>query len=309
MISYIINKLWNFAYNTFVVNWQDLTLSFGASLVAVSLVLAIEIYYVGYRNSGLKRIISSRSRSTVIDIVYFILYTTGLVTFFAVLLSAGIPFFLASIVKETLHFDIGQGIPSWLHLIAYLVCADFMAYWQHRLMHRIPALWKIHEFHHSAEEFNAITVFREHPLDRALNVIAMTVPAVLLGIPIVDFPLFLTIYGLIGYVKHSQIPWHGWVGKWIIQSPRDHLIHHSKIIEHHDTNFANNFAIWDHLFGTYYKGSNLEPVLGLDDNPFNRRGAIVDTLQAQFRFLCALRDGGVELLRGRERRRSENPAD
>lgn len=297
MISHIADKLWNFIHHTFIAGWQEMAWSFAASLAAALLVLIVEVRYVGYANSGLKRIFSSPSRSTISDIVYFILYTTGAITLLALAFSAGIPFFFASTLKGALNLNAGQIFPAWLHLPLYLVAADFMAYWQHRLMHRIPALWKIHEFHHSAEEFNTITVFREHPLDRAINVIAMMIPAIVIGVPVVAFPLFMTVYGLIGYVKHSRIPWHGWVGKWVIQSPRDHLIHHSKTEEHHDTNFANNFAIWDHLFGTYYKGSDFKPILGLEDNPFNRRGTIVDTYQTQVRFLGALAGSGVSLVK------------
>ncbi|TGX50362.1 sterol desaturase family protein [Sphingomonas gei] len=306
MISHVTDKLWHFVHNTFIAGWQELMLSFAASILAAALVLVIEARYVGYANSGLKRIFFTPSRSTILDLVYFILYTTGVITLLAIAFSAGIPFFFASALKNALNLDVGPMLPTWIHLPVYLIAADFMAYWQHRLMHRIPALWKIHEFHHSAEEFNTITVFREHPLDRAINVIAMTVPAIVIGVPVVAFPLFMTIYGLIGYVKHSRIPWHGWIGKWVIQSPRDHLIHHSKIQEHHDTNFANNFAIWDHLFGTYYTGSNFKPVLGLEANPFNRRGAIVDTCQTQFRFFKALSESGADIWRKRSaRKRSE----
>lgn len=281
-------KLWGFIQQTFIADWQGLALSFLASILAAGLVLCVEVAYVGYARSGLKRILSDRSHSTVLDIAYFIAHTTGIITLAAALLSAGIPFMLAGAIRKMLQLDIGHNFPAWGHLALFLICADFLAYWQHRLMHRIPALWKIHEFHHSAEEFNTITVFREHALDRAINVVVMAVPVALLGVPLVQLPFFLTVYGAIGYVKHSQIPWHGWFGKWVIQSPRDHLIHHSWTVEHHDTNFANNFAVWDHLFGTYYKGSNFNPVLGLDPNPYNRRGVTFDTWQAQAGFVRSL---------------------
>lgn len=118
----------------------------------------------------------------------------------------------------------------------------------------------------------------------------MIVPAVLLGSPLPEFTLFIMIYGIVGYIKHSEIPWHGWFGKWVIQSPRDHHIHHSKLREHHDLNYANNFAIWDHLFGTYCNGSNFNSVLGVEQDYFNKDGVVRDTVAAQWRSMTGIVD-------------------
>lgn len=288
VFDFVFGKLWGFVYNTYFLNWQAISISFAMAVAMALVVMAVEMRYVGYEKSGFRRVLFDRSKSTITDIVYFALHTTGLITLFSVLVSLGIPHFVASILKNTVQLDLGASLPSWAHLVLYLILADFMAYWQHRLMHRIPTLWKVHEFHHSAEEFNTLTVFREHPIDKALNFLAMAVPAVILGIPTAEFTVFVTIYGIIGYVKHSNIPWHGWVGKWVIQSPVDHHIHHSKVREHHDTNFANNFAIWDHIFGTYYHGTNRNSVLGLDVPYFNKDGVVADTVGTQMRFLSSL---------------------
>ena len=226
-----------------------------------------------------------RSRSTVVDLVYFVLHASSLVTLFAILVSFGIPQSISTIVKSFFTFNLGVEMNIYLRLIIFLLLVDFMNYWQHRLMHKISPLWEIHKFHHSAEEFNVLTVFREHPLDKALNSIFMIIPGVLLANPVGEFALFITIYGVIGYVKHSQIPWHGMIGKYIIQSPRDHWIHHSKLKEHHDKNFGNNFAIWDHIFGTYYHGSNDRPEIGLNETNYNQINPISSILEVQKSFL------------------------
>jgi len=38
----------------------------------------------------------------------------------------------------------------------------------------------------------------------------------------------------------------------IIAGPQTHRIHHSKLPEHIDKNFAAIFPLWDVIFGTYY---------------------------------------------------------
>lgn len=268
-IEQLLNKFINFVYQTYWANADMLLLSFVISCSMAILVMFIELYYVGFKESSIKRVLMDRSKSAVVDLIYFILHASLLISLFAVLFSFGIPQTVSTIVKSYVSFDLGFELNIYAHLIIFLLLVDFMNYWQHRLMHKIPSLWEIHKFHHSAEEFNVLTVFREHPLDKALNSIFMIIPGVILGNPVGEFALFITIYGIIGYFQHSNIPWHGLLGKYIIQSPRDHWIHHSRLKEHHDKNFGATFAFWDHIFGTYYHGRNRNPKLGLDGNNYN----------------------------------------
>jgi hypothetical protein len=93
------------------------------------------------------------------------------------------------------------------------------------------------------------------------------------------------LFGGIGFVKHSAIPWHGWFGKYVIQSARDHSIHHSKLRKHHDSNFANYFPIWDHLFGTYSDGDAIGVELGSDKAYFNRTDPLSEGFATQIRFI------------------------
>lgn len=269
-------------------NFDVVLISFFISSGMAILVLMVETLLVGFNRSGLRRLLFIRSKSTLIDIVYFFLHTTNLILFLAILMSFGIPYIASSAIKDVFNFDLDKNLPPIVQLSLFLLLADFMAYWQHRIMHMSKLLWKIHEFHHSAEEFNTLTVFREHPLDKALNALFMAVPAIVLGVPAAEYPLFVTIFGIIGYIKHSNIPWHGPLGKWVVQSPRDHWIHHSKSTIHHNSNYANNFPIWDHMFGTYYNGDNFDAKLGLVDNPYNKSSPFRETLRVEKQFLTSL---------------------
>lgn len=294
-LNYLEGVILKFFMTLKTIYWENLDvvlISFLISLIMAISVLIVEVWYQGFSKSGLRRLLFDRSKSTVIDIAYFILHTTNLVLVLAVLMSLGVPYALSGVLKNLIQLDLDMRLPMFAQLCLYLLFADFMGYWQHRLMHENRTLWKIHEFHHSAEEFNTITVFREHPLDKSLNALFMTFPAIVLGVPVGEYPLFITLYGVIGYVKHSSIPWHGFLGKWVVQSPRDHWIHHSKKTVHHDANYANNFPIWDHIFGTYYHGNDLDAELGLYENPYNKSLPLRDTIMVEERlfksFLRAL---------------------
>jgi len=284
LVEYCLQKLGGFFYNTYYLHGREMAFSFAIAIGLVLMVLVVELAYVGFGNSGFRRVFFERSKSTITDIVYFVLQASGMIWLFAALASFGLSYAITSAAKNATHLDLAGRLPGWAHILLFLVLSDFLCYWQHRLMHRLPVLWRLHEFHHAAEEFNALTSTREHPLEKAINIAIMVVPALLLGLPTTEFAIVAIAFGAIGLVKHSAIPWHGWFGKYVIQSPRDHLIHHSRVPRHHNKNFANYFPIWDHLFGTYYEGDADGARLGLDRDYFNQTDPFRESIATEIRF-------------------------
>ena len=65
-----------------------------------------------------------------------------------------------------------DGVPLALAGAAYtaalFVASDASRYLVHRLLHAVPALWQIHQVHHSAEVMTPLTFYRAHPLESAL---------------------------------------------------------------------------------------------------------------------------------------------
>ncbi|MBY3021811.1 sterol desaturase family protein [Rhizobium leguminosarum] len=304
VVEYCLHKLGGFFYKTYYLNGEAMALSFAISIGLVLTVFAVELTYVGFGNSGFRRVFFERSKSTITDIVYFVLQATGMITLFAVLASFGLSYAITRAAQDAPHLDLAGRLPGWAHVLLFLVLSDFLSYWQHRLMHRLPVLWRLHEFHHAAEEFNALTSSREHPLEKAINMAIMVVPALLIGLPTAEFAFVTITFGAIGLVKHSAIPWHGWFGKYVIQSPRDHFIHHSRVREHHDKNFANYFPIWDHLFGTYYEGDADGAKLGLDRDYFNQTDPFRESIATEIRFFqragqAAKAKCGISLISGK----------
>jgi sterol desaturase/sphingolipid hydroxylase (fatty acid hydroxylase superfamily) len=284
LVEYCLQRSESFFYKNYYLNGKAMAISFAISVGLVLMVFAVELTYVGFRNSGFRRVFFERSKSTITDIVYFVLQATGMITLFAALASFGLSYAITHEAQDATHLDVAGRLPGWAHVLLFLVLSDFLSYLQHRLMHRVPALWQLHEFHHAAEEFNALTSTREHPLEKAINIVVMVVPALLIGMPTSEFATVTIIFGAIGLVKHSAIPWHGWFGKYVIQSPRDHFIHHSRLREHYNHNFANYFPIWDHLFGTYYCGDGDGAQLGVDRGYFNQTDPFRESIATEIRF-------------------------
>lgn len=285
LVEYALQKIGDFLYHTYYLEGRATAISFVISIWLLLAVFAVELAYVGYGKSGFRRVFFARSKSTITDIVYFVLQTTGMITLFAALSSFGLSYFIPHAARKAIDLDLGARLPGWAHFSLFLILTDFLSYWQHRLMHRAPALWRLHEFHHAATEFNSLTATREHPLEKAISICVMIVPALLIGLPPDQFGVATVILGAVGLIKHSTIPWHGWFGKYVIQSPRAHFIHHSRLPEHHDRNFANYFPVWDHLFGTHCDGDIAGAELGLDRDYFNRTDPLRETIATEVRFV------------------------
>jgi len=148
-----------------------------------------------------------------------------------------------------------RGILPFAIILAFTssILRDFFYYWFHRLQHASRWLWAQHALHHSDECMNVTTTWRHHWLEMPMETVAVIVPAaVLFKPPIVTIPLAYLITQGMSYFIHlnSRIS----LGPLtpIIAGPQTHRIHHSKLPEHIDKNFAAIFPLWDVIFGTYY---------------------------------------------------------
>jgi sterol desaturase/sphingolipid hydroxylase (fatty acid hydroxylase superfamily) len=239
----------------------------------VAFVLVAEIFCVGWRGSSVFRLIVNRRPSALVDVLYFLLTLLNLTFIFEIAFTLGVSV-LASRFIEWVSSNYGWSritLPSdgifeiAMSFAVYWLATSFVQYWGHRLMHT-PLFWHLHRFHHSATELNMITVFRVHPLEPVvLRPLTLVSPLIFFDVP----PRILLVYFLLATVAdllaHSQLPWgYGWVGRWLVQSPRVHQVHHSKEEEHRDLHFSN-CPLWDHLFGTWYKGTKLPTRFGIPD--------------------------------------------
>lgn len=148
--------------------------------------------------------------------------------------------------------DRGWLISAW-YLLLYLLAIDFLFYWYHRAQHSFAWLWPIHELHHADAEVNAMTSMRTYWLELPIQVLIITLPTMLLfgSDPTAAKALpFVTVVWL--FFTHANLRLRlGPLSPWIC-GPQVHRIHHSRLSQHRDKNFAQYFPIYDILFGTYW---------------------------------------------------------
>jgi sterol desaturase/sphingolipid hydroxylase (fatty acid hydroxylase superfamily) len=150
-----------------------------------------------------------------------------------------------------------------------LLVFDFFYYWWHRSEHKFPGLWAIHKLHHLDPGINVSTNFRHHWLEDVGRIPMITIPMAIL------FDLSPRAGGAIGFAFsawtffiHANLKLGlGWLS-WLVDGPQVHRIHHSKLPQHFDRNFAAFFPLWDVIFGTYYHPDRGEfPPTGVTGEP------------------------------------------
>jgi sterol desaturase/sphingolipid hydroxylase (fatty acid hydroxylase superfamily) len=182
------------------------------------------------------------------------------------------PFIERSIIGGlTAGFGSGPAIePNLAWTLAFsfvlLLTYDFTFFLLHYAEHKIPALWAIHQVHHSAEVLTPLTRYREHvlegPLYAAAAAIGYAVPAAVFAwlfagsikqMLLWNIGIFVLLFGFNGAFRHYHVQFRypRRLEKWL-QSPAMHHTHHSYLPQHRDTNLAVITSIWDRMFGTLY---------------------------------------------------------
>ena len=150
-----------------------------------------------------------------------------------------------------------------------LLIFDFFYYWWHRSEHKYPGLWAVHKLHHLDPGINVSTNLRHHWLEDVGRIPMITIPMAIL------FDLSPRAGGAIGFAFsawtffiHANLKLGLGRLSWLVDGPQVHRIHHSKLPEHFDRNFAAFFPIWDVVFGTYHHPRRGEfPPTGVIDEP------------------------------------------
>jgi sterol desaturase/sphingolipid hydroxylase (fatty acid hydroxylase superfamily) len=144
------------------------------------------------------------------------------------------------------------GLNFFVQLICIMVLTDFVQYWFHRAFHRIPALWRFHAVHHSAQKMDWIAGTRMHFVEIMLLRAFTATPAFVLGFSQSALQTYLLIIYIYSTFVHANLNWKlGFMEKFLV-TPRFHHWHHGLEKEAIDVNFAIHFPLYDKLFGTYH---------------------------------------------------------
>jgi len=156
-----------------------------------------------------------------------------------------------------LRFAAGKGMTGLAGAVLLsMLIGDLFYYWWHRFSHR-PLLWQSHKLHHMDPHMDALTNFRDSWGDALSSVFIQNLPlAILFKLDPIEAVTTGGIIGIIlgsySYFFHTNIRLQFGKASAVIVGPQWHRIHHSRLPEHHDKNFAAYFPIWDVLFGTYH---------------------------------------------------------
>jgi sterol desaturase/sphingolipid hydroxylase (fatty acid hydroxylase superfamily) len=147
-----------------------------------------------------------------------------------------------------------HGVPLMaLSVVAALFLWDLLFYWYHRAEHAVPALWRIHQLHHSDEHLNASSALRHAWLEGPLEAIIISVPVErMLHLDTTGIFLFGASTTVWLLFVHANWRLHLGALTHVIGGPQNHRIHHSSLPQHRDRNFAVYFPVIDRIFGTYH---------------------------------------------------------
>lgn len=144
-------------------------------------------------------------------------------------------------------------LPAWAALIVFFVILDFVQWFTHLILHKVPAFWQFHKVHHSVKEMGFAAHLRFHWMENILYKPLKTLGVMLLGgfepeqAYIVHFVAIA-----IGHFNHANLKITWGPLKYIFNNPVMHLYHHAYHLPkgRSGVNFGISLSLWDYLFGT-----------------------------------------------------------
>lgn len=145
-------------------------------------------------------------------------------------------------------------VAPWLNIIIFLLLFDLAIYWQHRLFHVVPWLWRFHRVHHTDVDYDLTTGSRFHPVSILISAAIKIALVIAMGASAAAILMAEVVLNVTAMFNHSNLKLPESVDnklRKILVTPDMHRIHHSTDIIEHNANFGFNFSWWDRLFGSY----------------------------------------------------------
>jgi len=145
-------------------------------------------------------------------------------------------------------------LPYWVEVAVGVLGLDFVIYLQHAMFHTIPALWRLHRVHHTDLDFDVTTGVRFHPIEILLSMGIKIAAVVVLGASPVSVVIFEVLLNATSMFNNGNVLLPGRIDqllRLIVVTPEMHRVHHSVVIQEHNSNFGFNLPWWDRLLGTY----------------------------------------------------------
>lgn len=192
----------------------------------------------------------------------------------------------------------GFGLFNWLHAGMYVgagglvlfsvLLLDLLVYFQHRVFHAVPLLWRLHRVHHADQEIDVSTGLRFHPLEILLSMLIKMGAVALLGVPALAVLVFEVLLNGMAMFNHSNVRLPLWLDgmlRLLVVTPDMHRVHHSVLVNETNSNYGFNISLWDRIFASYVaqpeKGHDAMTI-GLDDYQSGRPDSLRELLFIPF---------------------------
>ncbi|AQS39418.1 sterol desaturase [Shewanella psychrophila] len=140
-----------------------------------------------------------------------------------------------------------------INFVLLMIAQDFCYYWFHRASHRVRWMWAAHVAHHSSENMNFSTAFRQSLMYPLAGMWVFWLPLVVVGFD-PNWVVFVVLLNLgLQFFVHTQAVKTLGPFEWIFNTPSHHRVHHGRNPQYIDKNYAGVLIIWDRMFGTYAK--------------------------------------------------------
>ena len=182
----------------------------------------------------------------------------GLVFVSSLIARLAVPIGLTAVALYTQKNGIGLfnliELPNVIVIVLSLILLDILIYWQHRLFHRVPILWRLHRVHHADAHVDTSTGLRFHPIEIILSILIKLIAVIVLGVPAIAVLIFEIALNGLALFNHANIrlpPAIERPARLILMTQILHRIHHSQVINETNSNYGFSVIWWDKLFGSY----------------------------------------------------------
>jgi sterol desaturase/sphingolipid hydroxylase (fatty acid hydroxylase superfamily) len=175
-------------------------------------------------------------------------------------------------VASEMNFGLFNHV-SWPLAVEFaitIVAMDLAIYWQHRWMHLVPWLWRVHRLHHTDTQFELTLALRFHPIEIVLSLLYKGLIIAALGAAPLAVLLYEILLAVFALFSHADIDiaerWDRYLRRIVI-TPDWHRVHHSVHRRETDSNFGNLLSLWDRIFASAVeqpRDGHLAMRIGLD---------------------------------------------
>lgn len=202
-------------------------------------------------------------------IQHFLLYLISAESF-RLIFGIGTVALAASVADSPYGLLNRASIPYAARFTLTILIIDLVRYLQHRVLHAVSWLWRLHLLHHSDRDYDFTVEFRFHPLESILTRGSALIAVALLAPPPFAVAASEILALICGMLAHGNVRFPLALERllrYIVITPELHRIHHSLDELEQRQNVGTVFVWWDRLFGTYREA----PTLGQEAMQFGVR--------------------------------------